>query len=126
MEDVTDTVFRRMVISFGRPDVFFTEFTNVEAILHNAPSDPPLNLRGGRKGELLNNPALYRLLLSKTKIPQSKIMYIIRHCKNIHSILDENNKVYEFYEYSGGGHNIDSPYFETAMQRTVEFFKKNL
>jgi len=36
MEDVTDTVFRRMVISFGRPDVFFTEFTNVDAIVHAA------------------------------------------------------------------------------------------
>lgn len=32
MEDVTDTVFRRMVIEFGRPDVFFTEFTSVEGM----------------------------------------------------------------------------------------------
>ncbi|MDP1743844.1 MAG: tRNA-dihydrouridine synthase [Candidatus Amesbacteria bacterium] len=69
MEDVTDVVFRQVIEEIAPPDVFFTEFTNVEAILHNAPSDPPLNLRGGRKGELLNNPALYRLLLSKTKIP---------------------------------------------------------
>ncbi len=69
MEDVTDVVFRQVIEEIATPDVFFTEFTNVEAILHNAPSDPPLNLRGGRKGELLNNPALYRLLLSKTKIP---------------------------------------------------------
>jgi len=58
--------------------------------------------------EILSNEKLARLLfdkpiddgitpkgyrfLSKTKIPQSKITYIIRHCKNIHSILDENNK----------------------------------
>lgn len=32
MEDVTDTVFRRMVIKFGRPDAFFTEFTSVEGM----------------------------------------------------------------------------------------------
>lgn len=36
MEDVTDTVFRQMVVSYGRPDVFFTEFTNVDGICHFA------------------------------------------------------------------------------------------
>ncbi|GAB4147388.1 MAG: tRNA-dihydrouridine synthase [Patescibacteria group bacterium] len=30
MEDVTDTVFRQIVAQEGRPDVFFTEFTNCE------------------------------------------------------------------------------------------------
>lgn len=33
MEDVTDTVFRQIVISCGRPDVFFTEFTNTDGLL---------------------------------------------------------------------------------------------
>lgn len=32
MEDVTDTVFRQIVLKCGRPDVFFTEFTNVEGM----------------------------------------------------------------------------------------------
>lgn len=32
MEDVTDTVFRQVVIKAGRPDVFFTEFTSVEGV----------------------------------------------------------------------------------------------
>ena len=32
MEDVTDTVFRRIVARHGRPDVFFTEFTSVEGL----------------------------------------------------------------------------------------------
>ena len=30
MEDVTDTVFRRVLCDIGRPDVFFTEFMNVD------------------------------------------------------------------------------------------------
>lgn len=30
MEAVTDTVFRRVVLKAGKPDLFFTEFTNVE------------------------------------------------------------------------------------------------
>lgn len=40
--------------------------------------------------------------------------------------LQENGKEYEFYTYEGGGHNLTSPYFEQAMQRTVEFFRNNL
>lgn len=32
MEGVTDTVFRQIIASAGKPDVFFTEFTNVDAI----------------------------------------------------------------------------------------------
>ena len=33
MEDVTDTVFRRMVARFGKPDLFFTEFVSVEGLM---------------------------------------------------------------------------------------------
>ncbi len=32
MEDVTDTVFRRIVAQCARPDVFFTEFTSVDGL----------------------------------------------------------------------------------------------
>lgn len=32
MEGVTDTVFRQLVVSVGKPDLMFTEFTNVSAI----------------------------------------------------------------------------------------------
>lgn len=32
MEDVTDTVFRQIIIQCGPPDLLFTEFTNVEGI----------------------------------------------------------------------------------------------
>ena len=33
MEGVTDTVFRRVVMKAGRPDLMFTEFTSVEGLL---------------------------------------------------------------------------------------------
>lgn len=33
MDDVTDVVFRQMVSEIAPPDVFFTEFTNVEALV---------------------------------------------------------------------------------------------
>ncbi|WP_042163502.1 tRNA dihydrouridine synthase [Paenibacillus gorillae] len=34
MEDVTDVVFRHVVSKAGKPDVFFTEFTNTESYCH--------------------------------------------------------------------------------------------
>ncbi len=33
MENVTDTVFRQIIIRCGRPDIFFTEFTNVDGMV---------------------------------------------------------------------------------------------
>ena len=33
MEDVTDTVFRQIISSVGRPHLYFTEFTNVDGFL---------------------------------------------------------------------------------------------
>jgi len=50
----------------------------------------------------------------------------IGYARDLVQVLKDNSKKYEFYEYNGGGHNISSPYFETAMQRTVRFFKENL
>lgn len=50
----------------------------------------------------------------------------IGYSKDLVEVLKANSKKYEFYKYAGGGHNITSPYFETAMERTVKFFKENL
>ena len=35
MEGVTDTVFRQIILKAGRPDLLFTEFTNVEGIVRS-------------------------------------------------------------------------------------------
>jgi dipeptidyl aminopeptidase/acylaminoacyl peptidase len=42
------------------------------------------------------------------------------------AVLQAHAKEYEFYTYEGGGHNLVSPYFDQAMQRTVAFFKTHL
>lgn len=41
-------------------------------------------------------------------------------------VLRENTKLYSIFTYDSGGHNISSPSFNTAMQRTIEFFRQNL
>lgn len=50
----------------------------------------------------------------------------IGYSRGLAAALLENGKIYEYYEYAGGGHDINSPYFEQAMLRTVEFFRKYL
>lgn len=50
----------------------------------------------------------------------------IGYARDLATELEAANKQNEIYEYQGGGHNINSPYFEQAMQRTVDFFKENL
>ncbi len=40
--------------------------------------------------------------------------------------LKQNRKVVEFYTYPGADHNISSPSFEQAIQRSVDFFNKYL
>lgn len=41
-------------------------------------------------------------------------------------ILTTEAKPHEFYQYEGGGHNINSPYFERAMERTITFYRTHL
>jgi fermentation-respiration switch protein FrsA (DUF1100 family) len=50
----------------------------------------------------------------------------IAYSRDLAAVLGENGKEYQFYEYEAGGHNLISPYFNQAIQRTVEFFRDNL
>jgi len=50
----------------------------------------------------------------------------IGYSRDLAEVMASGSKDFELFEYLGGGHNIESPYFETAMQRTVEFFRENL
>ena len=40
MDDVTDNVFRQVILSAARPDVFFTEFSNADGLVHGANGIP--------------------------------------------------------------------------------------
>lgn len=46
--------------------------------------------------------------------------------ENLKSALEGAGKTVEYYTYPGADHNISSPGFEVAMDRTVAFFKKYL
>jgi len=50
----------------------------------------------------------------------------INYSRKLSEYLKQNNKNFEYFEYSGGGHNISGVYFNQAMERTVKFFKDKL
>lgn len=50
----------------------------------------------------------------------------IGYSRDLAKILGDNGKTYELNEYPSGGHNINGPSFNSAMQNTVNFFKKYL
>jgi nifR3 family TIM-barrel protein len=45
MDDVTDDVFRQVILSEARPDVFFTEFANIDGLVHGANGIPLRKLK---------------------------------------------------------------------------------
>lgn len=46
--------------------------------------------------------------------------------RHFNEVLKDAGKTVELYEYSGGDHNIASPNFSIAMERSIAFFKKYL
>ena len=50
----------------------------------------------------------------------------IGYSRDLAKSLETAGKTYELVELAGGGHNIESPYFEQAMQKTVEFYEQHL
>ena len=47
----------------------------------------------------------------------------VAYSRDLTAALQQNGKLYEYYEYAGGGHNIESPFFDEAILRTVAFFQ---
>lgn len=48
----------------------------------------------------------------------------VGYSRDLNALLDKTSVKHEYYEYSAGDHNIADPSFGTAMERTVEFYKK--
>lgn len=50
----------------------------------------------------------------------------IRYSRNLNNLLDGAQIDNEFYEYNDGGHNLTGSSFNTAMERSVRFFRETL
>ncbi|MFO0703707.1 MAG: alpha/beta fold hydrolase [Patescibacteria group bacterium] len=50
----------------------------------------------------------------------------IGYSRDLVKVLSDKKIKNELFEYPTGGHNVDGASFATAMQRTVDFYRKNL
>lgn len=50
----------------------------------------------------------------------------VEYSRGLSKLLDLKGVDHEYHEYQSGGHNIESPYFEIAMTRTIDFYNKHL
>lgn len=50
----------------------------------------------------------------------------IEYSRNLDKVLDSADIDHKLFEYPSGGHNLTSPAFNSAMQRTVDFYKMSL
>jgi fermentation-respiration switch protein FrsA (DUF1100 family) len=57
---------------------------------------------------------------------QDDTVVTIGYSHDLAAVLQENGKQYDLFSYEGGGHNLISPYFNQAIQRTVNFFRDTL
>lgn len=48
----------------------------------------------------------------------------VEYSRNLNKVLKSTNIYHTLFEYQSGGHNITDSSFNSAMQRTVEFFKR--
>ncbi len=50
----------------------------------------------------------------------------IGYSRELNQLLNSTSVTHELFEYPSGGHNLSGTSFNTAMQRTVDFFKTHL
>lgn len=46
----------------------------------------------------------------------------VEYSRNLNNILEQRGVKHEYFEYTTGGHNLNSPSFEQAMERSVKFY----
>jgi dipeptidyl aminopeptidase/acylaminoacyl peptidase len=50
----------------------------------------------------------------------------VEYSRNLKRVLEKTSIPHSVFEYSSGGHNLEGSAFSQAMQRTVDFYRKNL
>lgn len=95
---------REILDTYGMPDTVEPFWQAVSLTEHIDYLTAPLQLHHASNDDVVNIGYAYDLI----------------------EVLADHEKVYQLYTYEGGGHNIISPYFEQAMQHTIQFFRDEL
>jgi dipeptidyl aminopeptidase/acylaminoacyl peptidase len=95
---------KKMTEEFGNPVTNPMFWESIDPTYHLQDITTPIQLHAGEEDEEV--PAAFSAKLYEK--------------------LQKAGKVAEYYNYPGGDHNISSPNFEVAIQRSVEFFNRYL
>lgn len=95
---------QKLIKQSGKPNASSSFWQAIDPALNLKETNTPVQLHHGEADE-------------SVPISLSKAYY--KELKNA-------GKIAEIYTYPGGDHNISSPNYEIAMQRSIEFFKKYL
>jgi dipeptidyl aminopeptidase/acylaminoacyl peptidase len=95
---------QQMISMYGPPATASAFWQSIDPTAHLADITIPIQLHTGGSDE---------------EVP-------VAFSQNLFASLQKLGKIVEYYNYPGGDHNISSPNFELAMQRSIDFFNKYL
>lgn len=95
---------QQMVSLYGPPATASAFWQSIDPTAHLTDITAPIQLHTGGSDE---------------EVP-------VAFSQNLYASLQKAGKIVEYYNYPGGDHNISSPNFEVAMQRSIDFFNTYL
>jgi dipeptidyl aminopeptidase/acylaminoacyl peptidase len=95
---------QQLIAMYGQPATSSAFWTSIDPTAHLADITAPIQLHTGGSDE---------------EVP-------VVFSQNLYASLTKFGKIVEYYNYPAGDHNISSPDFELAMQRSIDFFNKYL
>jgi len=95
---------QQMIAMYGPPATESAFWQSIDPTAHLADITAPIQLHTGGSDE---------------EVP-------VTFSQSLYTSLQQTGKIVEYYNYPGGDHNIASPNFEVAMQRSIAFFDKYL
>lgn len=93
-----------LIAMYGQPSTSSAFWNSIDPTSHLADITAPVQLHTGGSDE---------------EVP-------VEFSQNLFAALEKAGKIVEYYNYPGGDHNIASPNFEPAMERSIAFFDKYL
>ncbi len=95
---------QQLISMYGQPATSSAFWNSIDPTAHLSDITAPVQLHTGGSDE---------------EVP-------VAFSQNLYASLTKLGKMVEYYDYPGGDHNISSPNFELAMQRSIDFFNKYL
>lgn len=119
MEDVTDTVFRQILCDIGRPDVFFTEFMNVDGFCSEGRDKVMHRIKFTEK----ERPIIIQIWGSNPENYIETVKYLVENIKPDGIDINMGCSVRDVLKVGGGGALIKQ---KELVKEIVDVVKSNI